>query len=273
MCLAAQAYVLAELPDIGLRLAESVLLDDPSNPAARFWAIIGAAWAMDFAKLDRHAREYVRRFGEDTEVYVWLAMSNLLRGRSEQARALTERAFQLDDVGVGKYRGAHFRALVEQRSGPPESRRRAWLEFEKIVEDGLGNSPRQTRLKLALMEARSMLGLRDSVAAAWDWLEARFDAEGRLATPDLDRAPYALLHAGDTLRARRAFAVIKRRSDIEVSPTPSPASRAVAVNNDLMIDLGPRQVYGASASLTDSVMTWVRARRAALREKYGDVAP
>src|SRR5262249_133051 len=112
---AAEAYVLGTLPSVGMQLSERVLAQDPSNPSARFWAVIGAAWSGNLDKVFEHGAEYTRRFGEYFEVYLWMAIAALQRGQDSKALAFAHRALELEGEG-GDPRAALFLSVVEQRT-------------------------------------------------------------------------------------------------------------------------------------------------------------
>jgi len=91
----AWAYTSVGLPEVALPIFERVLELDPANQAAAWYRVIAASWAGRLDTMDEYARSYMQRFGEDPELYDWLAVGLYARGRPAAARASMVRALEL----------------------------------------------------------------------------------------------------------------------------------------------------------------------------------
>jgi TolB-like protein len=201
---AAEAYVLGGLPDVGLRLSESVLGEDPSNPAARFWAVVGAAWSNENNVALEQGAEYIRRFGEDGEIYIWMSVAAARLRQADRAIAFSRRAAALEGER-GDPRSMLFVALTAEEFQGPAAARAAWQVYRDVLVERLRDSPDQIRLQLQLLGTLVVLGEREHALSLWGALDSRVRAGGDIPLPDLDDLPYLLVRMGLRQEAQRVI--------------------------------------------------------------------
>lgn len=89
------AYTLAGLPDKAISILDRVLELDPGSQAGAFYRVLAESWAGEPELATTHAKAYLRKFGEDPEIYHWLGLSLYLQGEKSQARLCFTRILEL----------------------------------------------------------------------------------------------------------------------------------------------------------------------------------
>jgi len=214
---AEEAYVLGALPDIGVKLGEEILREDPSNPSARFWVVIGAAWSGQSEKVLEEGAEYIRRFPEYFEVYDWMAGAALRLRQPEKALALARRAAQIEG-GAGDSRALLFQAGVEEIALGPTAARASWERLRDLLRQRLILAPDQQRNRTVLMEALVMLGDRGGALREWRTVRRQFESTRHGSKWDFELVPLWLIKLGERDEAQRVQEILDREESILEMP-------------------------------------------------------
>jgi TolB-like protein len=81
----AEAYVLGGLPQKGIPILEQIIQLDPANIAAHWFLVIADAWDGRNEEAIRDGETFLKKFGDDGEVYLWMSVAAASLGRSDQA--------------------------------------------------------------------------------------------------------------------------------------------------------------------------------------------
>jgi tetratricopeptide (TPR) repeat protein len=200
---AAQAYTLGGLCDCGLDLCRRVLSADPSNSEARYFAVLAAAWGQRSEDALEEGAEFVRRFGEEPEVYLWMAVAATRLGQRSKALELVKRAY--DVAGDrGDPRTLLIGAAVEQSLLGARAARPTWEHFRELLLSRLAVSPGQIRIRFQLMFALTMLGRQREALEQWEQVRSAFTADRVLGINEgYGYAPYLLVRLGRRDEAAR----------------------------------------------------------------------
>jgi len=90
-----RACMLGHIPDVAVPLFDRVITFDPSNREAAWFRVISLTWAQDFPLALKRGKDFIRRFGEDPEIYTWMGASANCLGRKDEAGTYYDRALQL----------------------------------------------------------------------------------------------------------------------------------------------------------------------------------
>jgi len=86
----AHAYWLGGLPDRAIPLLQTILQLDPANRGAHWVLAIGSCWARQDELAIQCGSEFLRKFGEDPELLLWMGVSHWARGELDEARGVLE---------------------------------------------------------------------------------------------------------------------------------------------------------------------------------------
>jgi TolB-like protein len=147
----------AVLPKVGLRICKDILVEDPSDPAARYFAVLAAAFSGQLDDVQTQGAEYIRRFGEDAEVYLWMSLAALRGGENNKALMLARRAHEIEGDG-GDLRALDNLAGVEQVVLGPAQAAARWRKLHDLAEDRIRRGMTGVNLHLLPQIAAAMLG-------------------------------------------------------------------------------------------------------------------
>jgi hypothetical protein len=212
----AEAYVLGGLPQVGLEWSERILAEDPSNPSARFWAVIGAAWSGANATVLEQGAEYTRRFGEFFEVYEWMAVAAVETGQREKAVALVNRAMEVEGPESDP-RVMMFQAAIEWIAHGHAASLPAWRRLRDAMDARLAVEPDQSRNRALLVSALVALGERDLALHHCLLLEKAFEDPDGPAIVDSEDYAYAFAILGRRDAALRLLNLLAARKQTRQS--------------------------------------------------------
>jgi TolB-like protein/Flp pilus assembly protein TadD len=91
----AWAYTFGGLPDKAVPIFNRVLELDPGSQAAAWLRVVAESWSDRYALAAEHAKAYLRKYGEDPEMWTWLGVDLHSMGDKAQARLCLSRALEL----------------------------------------------------------------------------------------------------------------------------------------------------------------------------------
>jgi TolB-like protein/Tfp pilus assembly protein PilF len=194
---------LAGFPDLAGRVLDRAVAEEPNNQGASWYRVLALGWSAEFKRCEEAGRAYVRRFGEDQEVYTLIAFSLGALGDREQAIVFLRRAVEMSRTA--HYSSAHLAVSLLAMGRRQEAN--ALLDstitrYSSIVEA----YPDNMRVRCYLATLMTLRGrVRDSDAEAKKivtYLQAGGTATGGME-PDL---PFSAASTGDHGRSRRLAA-------------------------------------------------------------------
>jgi tetratricopeptide (TPR) repeat protein len=190
------------LPEVGLRICKDILLEDPSDPAARFWAVIAAAFSGQIDEVQTQGGEFIRRFGEDMEIYMWMSLAALQGGDRQKALALARRCYEVegDDADL---RALLNLAEVEELALGPDAAREHYRKLLDIARERDRRDTRGVKVDLVAMVASAMLGDSASVVQRYE--------TGEMDPGNPDYGMRLMIKIGRRDLARQAFELLDRR--------------------------------------------------------------
>jgi len=222
---AAEAYTLGGLEDVGLQLCQRVLRIDPSNPSARYYAVLAATWGLHNEEALNQGAEYARRFGEEPELYSWMAIAATRLRDTTRALTLARRARQITG-DAGDPRVFMLGGAVEQSLLGRQAARGTWDQMRRILEVRLRTGDEQPRSSFHLMVACTVLGLRDSALSQWTCLRPLCRPDRTPGLPEgYTLLPELLIQLGQRDEAARLVAIWDR-SDLGWGKWVQPDMRA-----------------------------------------------
>jgi TolB-like protein len=186
------AYFLGGLAEKAVPLFDRVLKLDPGNQGAAWHRAVAESWAGQPTLAAEHAKAYIRKFGEDPEIYTWLAVSLYTLGERPQARLFLERSLRLfgedqSNLYSSVYAYNFYRAIGERaradslalywfdvfdtrfQANPDNVRVRA---YRAALAAGLGLPEGGHMLDSVLIDAQNpasgVFGLSEIFGASWD---------------------------------------------------------------------------------------------------------
>jgi tetratricopeptide (TPR) repeat protein len=151
------ACVFGGLPGKATQLFEHVIELDPENAGAHFFSTFSHVWAGRLPEAIRSGDDFLRKFGDDPEIHIWMGVANHGLGHMKVARAHFTTAIELftEDNATYVYLFAgHF----ERSAGQLPEARRLWETGARIVREKLAASPDNTRMKFFLLSYLAALG-------------------------------------------------------------------------------------------------------------------
>ena len=88
------AYTLGGLPERAVSLFDRVLDTNPASQSAAWYRVVAESWSGD-ARVIKDASGYIKKYGEDPEVYTWLGVALYKMGERAQTRLCFMRALEL----------------------------------------------------------------------------------------------------------------------------------------------------------------------------------
>jgi tetratricopeptide (TPR) repeat protein len=133
---------------------------------------VSATFGVEGGKAIEAGRAYFRRFEDDPEVHLWIALDEHLLGNAESAREHYEKATGLgrqQDVMPGSTGGTLeaflFGGLLYEQLGARDRAEKAWSLGVELVKPRLEAHPDNMRLRLFLASFYGLLGERAAMLA------------------------------------------------------------------------------------------------------------
>jgi TolB-like protein len=89
------ACTLSGFAEASLPLFERALALDPGNQQAAWYQVTSLPWADQYGLALERGKEYIRRFGEDSEIYFWMGVSAAMTNSDREANAFLDRALEM----------------------------------------------------------------------------------------------------------------------------------------------------------------------------------
>ncbi len=177
------AYTLGGLPKKALPVLARILELDPANQPAAFYRVIAAQWSGQEEEAVEYAKTYVRRFGEDPEVYTWAAAACDCQGKLREARLYYERALQLFGEEQSNLYVVPMVVDFYLRIGERDRARDLASRWVDILDRRVAASPDNARAQDWLAALNSLLNRKEEVErwaarAMADAREGKFAANG-----------------------------------------------------------------------------------------------
>ena len=213
LVLRGSGYVLAGFPSSAVPPLRRALELDPANAGAAWFLVIALSWSDQHDDAVAAGKAYARKFGEDPEVYAWLAASSECVGAHREAQLYFDRAIQLfgdrSDLYVFEMQAYQYLDLGD-RARVAEFCRNAVVPLEQRFEA----TPDNGRLRAVVIAFYGLLGRKDDVVRL---AEPLFDPSSNGAqlseAAQLD-AIIALARVGRLDLARRACTLLPEKLDL-----------------------------------------------------------
>jgi len=179
--------------------------------------VVAEAWSEQHQLAIEHARAYLRRFGEDGEIYTWLGVGWWSQGKTTEARLCFERALELFGDDLSDVYVVVFTANLYQQlgaRGPMHALGERWIA---ILESKLSAFPDNFRIRAWLAGLYASLGRRADVEKTVDQYLAQVAAVGQSRDGAMFSLPYFLMRVGSIDRAEAVCGVVMRK-DLAVPP-------------------------------------------------------
>jgi tetratricopeptide (TPR) repeat protein len=119
----AESFVLGGLSAEAIPLLERIVETDPQNEAASWWLFLAKSWTLDHEGALSHGAAHTARFGEDSEVHLFIGVSHQHLGRLEEALRHYEQAKRLlGDDATARAVDAYIGTALIQLGRPDEAR-------------------------------------------------------------------------------------------------------------------------------------------------------
>lgn len=211
LLLAGEAYSWGLMPDKAIPFLERAIELDPASPAALWDLVYSLQWTGQNKRAFQAGATYLERFGEDTEVYLWMGVAANAMGSHDTAAAMFDRAIETggetrdlrtDEVAVWFY----------LQRGRPERAKELLSRMATALEGRLAAYPSNARVRSSLVEVYALLGRK---ADALHQLEVLMPQISRPGYRDqaVPAVAVALLYLGCVEQARQVFGIL-RRGDI-----------------------------------------------------------
>ncbi len=256
LLLIGEAYTYAQLPEKAIAPLERAIALDEANPAAHWHLVIAADWAGQHEKAYKAGATYLRRFGEDeaVEVYIWMADAALEMGTPDSAGVLLERARAIG--GINR-RADYYAAVVYLSSGSVGRARQILSQTADSLERRLEGYPDNVGDRVLLATTQAFLERDADVVKQLKILMPAIESPGYRNVWIADLA-LALLYAGMDAQAERIFQIMRK-------------DEAAVVGYAGEISMGwfyARLDRAANHPLTRDFLAYAAPKRARLRAKY-----
>jgi tetratricopeptide (TPR) repeat protein len=152
-----RAFLRSGFPDVAASLFAKALDVDPGNQEAAWYLTVARGWSDDALGCLEAGKAYVRRFGEDPEIYLWMAVLAGTIENSAEADAYMNRSLQLfGDDNSNLYSVAFAIAAQLSRNAP--SARPLIEHWLPLLRARLQASPDNARVLAALIAVEGFAG-------------------------------------------------------------------------------------------------------------------
>ncbi len=190
-------------PEKAVPLFDRVLELDPANADAAWRRVISLCWARRHEECIEAGKEYVRKFGEDAEVYTWMGVAAHVTGRMDEALLFYHRALEL--MGGDVTYTALFLGCLYLQQGREDSMHvicsRAAASLRQRLERFPDNLSLRCQLAAYLALLRDRVGLAEQLAR----ITAALKEPGAASGGELPDIPLCMAQAGDLEGALTAF--------------------------------------------------------------------
>ncbi len=150
----ADAYSLGGLYDRALPLLRAVVEDDPANAGALWLYLAALVGAGELEQIPPAGERYLRRFGEDVDIHLNIAMAHHAAGDFTRAREHYE-ATRGEDLGLFAF---DVLGLLLERLGERENALQTWRRGLEVLRPGLEAHPDNLPLLTYVAVLYALLG-------------------------------------------------------------------------------------------------------------------
>jgi serine/threonine-protein kinase len=142
----------------GMVLFERVLELDPSNQEAAWFLVVTSQWGDQHARTLAAGKDYIQRFGEDPEIYLWLGVASAQSGREHDATLYMTRALALMGDDSSNLYGTLISAAHFRKTGDLEHSRRLSSYWVPILRERATRFPDNYRILSVLAGLEGIAG-------------------------------------------------------------------------------------------------------------------
>jgi tetratricopeptide (TPR) repeat protein len=157
------------MPSRAVPLFEHVITLDPANAEAYYFLVFASNWAGEYETSIKAGETFLREFGDDPEVHLWMGSSFHALGKSKRALVHLEEALELGAM-VNMYT-SQLVGDVYDELGMEQEAMELWEAGAEELEGKLQKHPNQPQVRKFLASLYARLGKR-----------AAFEREFSLAT-------------------------------------------------------------------------------------------
>lgn len=205
--LAGQAYAWGFMPDKAIPLLERAVELDPANPAALWHLVYSLQWTGQNQRAFQAGATYLNRFGEDTEVYLWMGVAAGEMGSPDKAAAMFDRAIEWGGESRD-FRTDEVAAWFLLRVGKKERARKLLTHMASVLEERLAAYPTNVRVRSSLVEAYALLGRKADALRQLEILMPQISKPG-YRDQSVPTVAVALLYAGCVREAKQVFDILR----------------------------------------------------------------
>jgi TolB-like protein len=152
------SYTLGYLPEKAIAPLDRLIELDPANQSAAWFRVVALAWSERPDQTVEAGKAYIRKFGEDPEMYLWMAVASECKRTPAEARLYFERAIELfgddqSEMYVVVY-AVHF-YLNSGNRDMAMALSRLWIER---LEQRLRANPNSGRVRIHLVGLYAAVG-------------------------------------------------------------------------------------------------------------------
>jgi serine/threonine-protein kinase len=254
------ALTLGGLPEEGVPILGRVLELDPGNREAAWFRIVALAWSDQHELALQRGKQFVRQFGEDPEVYTWMAVAANSLEKVREGAAYAERAIQLFGDDDSNLYITLVAANLFAQAGEHQKLNALFSHWIPVLRQRHEAAPENLRVLTVLMMLQWLVGNRTESLRA---LDAALEVEA--VSPWQGSARLALVGMpvvlGDFRRLDRAVELVRKGDLAVLQPF---TSKCVF---EIYFDPARMRAWPEIASL-NSLRSDISKRREALRQKY-----
>ena len=199
----AWAYALSGLPEKSVPILDRIITLEPRNSEAVWLGTFSRCWAGRYAESLASGKAYVRAFGEEPEMYTWMAIAADGLQRDEEAAAYFERALELFSDEESNMYSAFLAVSFYTRIGKPDRAQAIARHWIPLLQGRLEIAPDNLRAQCTLLGLLGALGMTAEVQQTTDELLDRLRNQSAMGGQALMFAVSASANVGDLARVRK----------------------------------------------------------------------
>jgi TolB-like protein/tetratricopeptide (TPR) repeat protein/predicted Ser/Thr protein kinase len=208
-------YTLGTLPEKAVTPLERAIELDPANQAAAWYHVIALEWSERLDEAVEAGKAYIRKFGEDPEIYTWMANASACRGRWEEARLYFERAIDLfgdEQSNLYVVVDAVYFYLGSGQREKALALSRLWIER---LEQRLRANPDNDGNRMVLSNLYAAIGQKEAAERlAGEFLSSAPDSSIGRVGEGLFAVALSLALAGNTKLALQMYRELRATTDL-----------------------------------------------------------
>ena len=236
----ADAYFFGGLFDRALPILQQVMEQDPGNPGAPWLMTVAASWSGRHQEAVKVGERYLKRFGDDYEIHLWIAFSYQRLGDLEKAAQHYDRMLATIPAVTARYQQLYAAAFF-RKIGQVDKADRILLDGLEIVEQNLEKFPDNPKIRDDLANYYGLLGD----------LKRRQEEEARLLKDfPVNGVPPAELAEGAAFQGDTRHAIELTRLALKRGGMSAPWREFIAVSGakDLSLVPGYRELLAEDAA-------------------------